>query len=76
MHLDHTDRATVFLGNEDESPGGVPFYPTAKLGDWGLAKKCNLNDRRAKNPGNHLGVGTRGWQAPVSINLVAILNRC
>lgn len=76
MHICDTDRATVFLGDEDKTRDGVPFYPTAKLGDWGLAKKCKVNVRRARNPGDHLGVGSKGWQAPVSISHIAILNRC
>lgn len=71
-----TDRATVFLGFEDETSGGVPYYPTAQLGDWGLAKKCKLNVRRRRNPHSHLGAGTKGWQAPVSINHIAIRNCC
>jgi len=56
----------VFLGYEDSGIGGVPYYPTAKLGDFGVARKCDLKD-----PGNSnrlLEAGTKGWQAPVSSN--------
>lgn len=50
----------VFLGCEIEN--GVPFYPVAKLGDFGLSVRTNLDD--PKNPNRLIGVGTPIYYAP------------
>ena len=58
---DHTNPGrVVFLGIEDLN--GFPFYPTAKLGDYGLAVKTNLSDQN--NPWRLTGAGTRRYLAP------------
>lgn len=51
--------------------GGVPYYPTAKLGDFGVSRECYLRD--PKNPEHLMEAGTRGWQAPVSTNRLTLL---
>ena len=50
----------VFLGVE--SNDDFPFYPTPKLGDYGLAVKTNSFDR--DNPHRLVGTGTHGYLAP------------
>lgn len=50
----------VFLANPDLAEN--PFYPVAKLGDWGLAIETAISDSR--NPGYYTGAGTRGYMAP------------
>lgn len=43
----------------------MPFYPIAKLGDFGLAITTHHKDHT--NPHDHLGAGTPGYLAPVSV---------
>lgn len=50
----------VFLGLEN--PHGIPFYPVAKLGDWGLAVQTGIDD--PGNPRKLTGAGTRAYMAP------------
>lgn len=50
----------VFLGLE--SPDAAPFYPVAKLGDFGLAFATRRSDE--DNPGYRAGHGTPGYLAP------------
>ena len=59
-----TDSLLVFLGEESSGPKGVPYYPTPKLGDWGLVRKMDQTDEN--NPENHLDTGTVVYMAPVS----------
>ena len=53
----------VFLGVENPEKG-FPFYPVAKLGDFGLAIMTNKHDEH--NPHGWVGAGTLGYLAPVS----------
>ena len=55
---------SVFLGYENADKG-FPFYPVAKLGDFGLATVTNRDD--PKNPAEYRGCGTPGYKAPVSV---------
>jgi len=55
------DSRVVFLG--DENPNGLAFYPTPKLGDFGLVVKTNLAD--TSNPGGLRGAGTPKYMPPV-----------
>lgn len=57
------------MSTEDRK-GGIPFYPMAKLGDWGLARQTHAID--PDNPTLLHGAGTRGYQAPVSISFTRI----
>ncbi|KAL9614213.1 MAG: hypothetical protein Q9167_001301 [Letrouitia subvulpina] len=43
-------------------PSGFNFYPTPKLGDFGIAELISRNDFR--NPAAYHGPGTNGWKAP------------
>ena len=52
----------VFLGKENAEKG-YPFYPVAKLGDYGIAVMTNDND--PYNPHAYRGPGTPGYYAPV-----------
>lgn len=54
----------VFLGNEGSYFSAFPFYPTAKVGDFGLAERTNGMD--PNNPRGLQGAGTRAYMAPVS----------
>lgn len=54
----------VFLGLETDD--GFPFYPTPKLGDFGVAVRTSSLD--GENPGNLLGCGTWGYFAPEQKN--------
>lgn len=54
------DPPKVFLANPD--PAENPFYPVAKLGDWGLAVETSISDTR--NPRRYVGAGTRNYMAP------------
>lgn len=56
----NTNLPTVFLANPDLAEN--PFYPVAKLGDWGLAIETAISDSR--NPRYYTGAGTRGYMAP------------
>lgn len=54
----------VFLGDKSRSgPNDFDFYPTPKLGDFGLAELTSRDD--PKNPTDYHEVGTNGWRAPV-----------
>lgn len=59
----------VFLGKENPRKG-LPFYPIAKLGDFGLAITTNHNDY--SNPHDYLGAGTSGYLAPVSAEILQV----
>lgn len=61
--LDITQRALVFLGDENAEKG-FPFYPVAKTGDFGLAVATDQGDE--SNPIEYQDVGTTGYMAPVS----------
>lgn len=50
----------VFLANPNLAEN--PFYPVAKLGDWGLAIETTISD--TGNPRSYTGAGTRGYMAP------------
>ena len=63
-----TQPVSVFLGEENPEKG-FPFYPVAKLGDYGLAVTTNGED--LSNPRNYRGPGTRGYKAPVSSEMLA-----
>ena len=63
-----TQPVSVFLG-EENAEKGFPFYPVAKLGDFGLAVTTNSED--LSNPRNYRGPGTRGYKAPVSPKMPA-----
>lgn len=63
-----TQPLSVFLGDENPEKG-FPFYPVAKLGDYGLAVTTNRED--LSNPRNYRGPGTRGYKAPVSSEMLA-----
>ena len=54
---------SVFLGAENAMKG-FPFYPVAKLGDFGFGVMTNHED--ATNPSRLRGAGTDGYFAPVS----------
>ena len=56
----------VFLGEncDPQRPSMRPYYPTPKLGDFGLALFTNKDDLR--NPAKMRDAGTRFWKAPVS----------
>ena len=45
----------------------MDFYPTVKVGDFGLAEQISLDD--PLNPSKMRGYGTKGWQAPVRTTL-------
>ena len=64
LHWDNSPNKSVFLGYEN-ADRGFPFYPVAKLGDFGLATMTNRDD--PKNPAEYRGWGTRGYKAPVSV---------
>ncbi|CAF9919092.1 G2-specific serine/threonine protein kinase [Imshaugia aleurites] len=51
----------VFLDTEDRK-SGIPFYPIAKLGDWGLARQTYAND--PDNPSVLHLAGTPGYRPP------------
>lgn len=51
----------------EDRKSGIPFYPTAKLGDWGLARLTHAND--PDNPSNLRKAGTPGYKPPVSVIL-------
>ena len=61
---DNSPTKSVFLGYEDASKS-FPFYPVAKLGDFGLAVMTNRDD--PKNPATYKHWGTKGYKAPVSV---------
>ena len=63
-HWDDSPIKSVFLGYENADKG-FPFYPVAKLGDFGLATMTNRDD--PKNPAEYRGWGTPGYIAPVSM---------
>lgn len=57
--------AIVFLGSEDaRHEADLPYYPIAKLGDWGFAQQTWSND--PANPDLYQNAGTTGYMAPVS----------
>lgn len=64
-----TQQKSVFLGKENPRKG-LPFYPIAKLGDFGLAVTTNHND--GSNPHDYLGAGTSGYLAPVSAEILQV----
>ena len=51
----------------EDNQSGIPFYPVAKLGDWGLARQTHAND--PNNPAVLLKAGTPGYKAPVSAHI-------
>ncbi|KAK0509162.1 hypothetical protein JMJ35_008533 [Cladonia borealis] len=51
----------IFLGGENKHTG-LPFYPTAKMGDFGLAIETNISD--PQNPHDYAGCGTANYMAP------------
>lgn len=58
--------AAVFLAaprGYDED--GIPSYPTARLGDFGLALITGEED--SNNPAKFKGIGTPGYKAPVGV---------
>ena len=59
------NRLAVFLGLENHEVGGCSYYPVAKLGDYGLARKIEPMD--PKNPAKYCGEGTHKYMAPVSL---------
>ena len=61
---DNSPIKSVFLGYEDASKS-FPFYPVAKLGDFGIAVMTNRDD--PKNPATYKHWGTVGYKAPVSV---------
>lgn len=54
----------VFLGLEN--PRGIPFYPVAKLGDFGLAVQTSIDD--PNNPRKLVNAGTPHYMAPEQIS--------
>ena len=68
---DNSPTKSVFLGYENANKG-FPFYPVAKLGDFGMAVMTNRDD--PKNPARYKRWGTEGYRAPVSVQDPAELN--
>lgn len=54
----------MFLANPN--PAENPFYPVAKLGDWGLAIETSISDE--KNPRRYTGAGTPNYMAPEQVH--------
>lgn len=57
------------MGMEDRK-GEIPFYPMAKLGDWGLARQTHATD--ADIPTRLHKAGTPGYQVPARISFTRI----
>lgn len=50
---------------------GIPIYPTARLGDFGLALITGEED--SDNPKKFKGIGTMGYRAPVGVALLPLV---
>ena len=64
LHWYNSPIKPVLLGYENADKG-FPFYPVAKLGDFGVATMTYGDD--TKNPAEYKGWGTPGYMAPVSM---------
>lgn len=66
--ISRADDHPVFLAAPQAyDDGGIPIYPTARLGDFGLAIPTGEEDMH-HNPYELKELGTYGYKAPVRMN--------
>lgn len=63
--------ASIVLLSDETKKGPFAFYPTAKIGDFGMAIDTHRGD--TWNPDSYTRAGTKGYHAPVSILFCAHL---
>lgn len=64
----------VFLGHDSLGEPKFPYYPTPKLGDFGLAINTHRYDKM--NPRMYDGMGSRAYRAPVCPHDLYIHDNC